>query len=139
MEKVLTGRGLRLAMVATTELESTPPLRKAPSGTSLTMCRRTDSFSRSRNSSTSSASLRRSSGAHSTSQYRETRTPRAEAVSTVPGSSFRTPCTMLSACGVVRNVNRWPSAVQLMVRSTSGSCRRAFSSEAKARRPPPCQ
>jgi len=33
------------AIVATTELESIPPLRKAPRGTSLIMCSSTDSCS----------------------------------------------------------------------------------------------
>src|SRR2546430_1568264 len=57
MEKVLTGRGLSRAIVATTELESMPPLRKAPRGTSLTRCSRTDSSSSARKPSTHSASL----------------------------------------------------------------------------------
>ena len=50
MENVLTGSVDCRAMDATTELESMPPLRNAPSGTSAIMRMRTDSsnFSRSR-------------------------------------------------------------------------------------------
>jgi hypothetical protein len=43
MEKVFTGRVESVAMSATTVDESTPPDRKAPSGTSATMRRRTAS------------------------------------------------------------------------------------------------
>ena len=68
MEKVFTGRGLAAAMAATTALESIPPLRNAPRGTSLTMCRRTDSSTSARSSSTVAPSLRARSGAHSSCQ-----------------------------------------------------------------------
>jgi hypothetical protein len=47
IEQVLTGVVDSPAIIATTALESTPPDRKAPSGTSEIMRRRTDSRSRS--------------------------------------------------------------------------------------------
>ena len=47
-----------------------------------------------------------------------------------PGSSLRTPWMMLSDRGVLRKLNRWLTALQLSERSTSGTCRIAFSSEA---------
>ena len=53
IEKVLTApAGSASTIIATTELESMPPLRNAPSGTSLTRRRRTASRKRLRNSST---------------------------------------------------------------------------------------
>ena len=59
MEQVLTGSSDRPAMVATTALESTPPERKAPSGTSEIMRRRTDSRSRATSSAQASSALMR--------------------------------------------------------------------------------
>jgi hypothetical protein len=53
----LTGRALSRDIVATTALESTPPLRNAPTGTSLTWCSATASSSNARSCSTSSPSL----------------------------------------------------------------------------------
>ncbi len=46
MEKVLTGPAPARLISATTALESMPPLRNAPSGTSLIIRRRTASSSR---------------------------------------------------------------------------------------------
>ncbi len=57
IEKVLTGAALSDAIVATTTLESMPPLRNAPSGTSLIMRPRTASRSDARSCSDHSASL----------------------------------------------------------------------------------
>ena len=51
------------------------------------------------------------------------------------GSSFLTPLMMLCDAGVAMNVNRWLSACQLTVRSTSGSARIGFSSDANAMPP----
>ena len=59
IEKVFTGCRLTWLIIATTALESRPPLKNAPSGTSLISRRRTASFSRSRISSHSCASLQR--------------------------------------------------------------------------------
>ena len=56
MEQVLTGPDDRPAIIATTALESTPPDRNAPSGTSEIMRSFTDSFSRATSSSQASAS-----------------------------------------------------------------------------------
>ena len=55
IEQVLTGSALTPAIIATTALESTPPERNAPSGTSAIIRSRTDS----RRRSTSSASASR--------------------------------------------------------------------------------
>ena len=68
IENVLTGAPERPAIVATTALESMPPLRNAPRGTSLTMCRRTASRRSARSSSTRESSLRPLSGSKATSQ-----------------------------------------------------------------------
>ena len=56
MENVRTGSDDCSAMDATTELESMPPLRNAPSGTSAIMRMRTDSSNFSRRRSQTSAS-----------------------------------------------------------------------------------
>jgi hypothetical protein len=53
----LTGRSLAADMNATTALESTPPDRKAPIGTSLTICMRTDSSSLARTRAIHSSSV----------------------------------------------------------------------------------
>ena len=63
IENVFTGRDEASAISATTRLESTPPDRNAPSGTSLTRCERT--ASRSRASSISSASVSSTAAASS--------------------------------------------------------------------------
>jgi len=59
MEKVFTGLADSLAISPTTMLESMPPERNAPSGTSLIMRSRTASVSFSRNASEASSRLRR--------------------------------------------------------------------------------
>ena len=56
MEQVFTGLFDCAAIIATTALESTPPDRKAPSGTSAIMRRRMLSRRRSTNSAWASAS-----------------------------------------------------------------------------------
>jgi hypothetical protein len=56
IEKVRTGSAEASAMDATTELESIPPLKKAPNGTSAIMRIRTDSSNLSRNRAHASAS-----------------------------------------------------------------------------------
>jgi hypothetical protein len=53
-------RGLRLRIMATTELESRPPDRKAPTGTSATSWRRTACSTRAFNSAAISARGRKS-------------------------------------------------------------------------------
>ena len=58
-----------VAIIATTALESTPPDRKAPSGTSAIMRRRTDSFIRSTSSSIAPASSFTATGVNGMSQY----------------------------------------------------------------------
>jgi hypothetical protein len=63
MEKVRIGVGDASAMKATTVLESTPPDRKAPIGTSLTMWHRTASASSAWSRSIHSASVTVVSGA----------------------------------------------------------------------------
>src|SRR5687767_16005637 len=57
IEKVFTGAEEIPAMVATMALESMPPLRNAPRGTSAIMRRRTDSFNSSRKRSTKYSSF----------------------------------------------------------------------------------
>ena len=58
-ERLHAGPAAGAAIVATTALESMPPLRNAPTGTSLTWCSATDSASSSRSCSTSSPSVAR--------------------------------------------------------------------------------
>src|ERR1035438_10670181 len=60
MENVRTGSGEVRAMDATTELESIPPLKNAPNGTSAIIRMRTDSSNLSRNCPHTSASDRKS-------------------------------------------------------------------------------
>ncbi len=69
MLQVCTGPSDSPAMVATTALESTPPERKAPSGTSEIMRSRTDSASRWRNSAQASSRPIGLSSVKRTSQY----------------------------------------------------------------------
>ena len=57
IEQVLTGSADSPAIIATTALESTPPERNAPSGTSEIMRSRTDSRSRATSSSAASCSV----------------------------------------------------------------------------------
>ena len=57
MENVFTGPELIFDIVATTELESMPPLRNAPSGTSAISRSFTDSSSRSRRRSMKNCSV----------------------------------------------------------------------------------
>jgi hypothetical protein len=56
MEKLRTGRDAFACISATTVEESTPPDRKAPSGTSATMRRRTASLSKDSSASVASVS-----------------------------------------------------------------------------------
>ena len=69
MEQVLTGWFESVAIIATTALESTPPDKNAPSGTSAIMRRRIESFSRSINSSDASVSEVTLTGVNGMSQY----------------------------------------------------------------------
>ena len=62
MENVFTGSGDCSAMDATTELESMPPLRNAPSGTSAIMRMRTASSNFSRTRITASACVKPGAG-----------------------------------------------------------------------------
>ena len=82
---------------ATIALESTPPLRKAPTGTSATICRRTARSSRSRTPRVASSSVIVGSGANTTTQYGCSATPEQSTVSQWPGSSFRTPSQIVVA------------------------------------------
>ena len=68
MAHVRTGVFDQPAMAATTALESTPPDKKAPKGTSAIMRRRTDSRTRSRNSASASANEMGLSSVKCTSQ-----------------------------------------------------------------------
>src|ERR1051325_9311048 len=92
MEKVLTGSDDCSAIDATTELESIPPLRNAPSGTSAIIRMRTDSSNNSRIWQAAS-SLVRSAGERSAGagkrQYRPPSTrPSASKVIQPPGGTF---------------------------------------------------
>ena len=62
IEKVWSGPLVAPAQAATTTLESTPPLRKAPTGTSAIRCSRTASSSLARMASCQSSAEGRSSG-----------------------------------------------------------------------------
>src|SRR5438045_821295 len=64
MEKVFTGREVLRAMRPTTALESTPPERNAPSGTSATRRRRTASSNSARSSQLASARVPDGEGEH---------------------------------------------------------------------------
>ena len=68
MANVFTGAPPSRAIAATTALESMPPLRKAPRGTSLMRCRRTDSSTSSASRSASCAAPDPRSGSKRTSQ-----------------------------------------------------------------------
>jgi hypothetical protein len=63
MVKLRTGSAAAVCMKAATLLESTPPDRNTPTGTSLTICRATTSRSCASSASTASPSLRRLGGA----------------------------------------------------------------------------
>jgi len=97
MLQVLTGPSDRPAMACTTALESTPPDRKAPSGTSAIMRRRTLSLRRSVSSAQASASEIGLSSVKRTSQYSRgagTGWPR-RTVSVCAGGSFSAPLKMV--------------------------------------------
>src|SRR5689334_3252303 len=96
IENVLTGSGDCSAIEATTALESMPPLRNAPSGTSAIIRIRTDSSKRLRSDSQTSGSLGEVCPAGKFSvgggmrQYRPCRTePSGRASNQVPGGSLR--------------------------------------------------
>jgi hypothetical protein len=90
MEKVFTGAADERAISATTALESTPPLRNAPTGTSATMRSATASSSSPRASSTARFSLIRSGrGANDSRQYRRSfGSPPGSTVNTCAGGSL---------------------------------------------------
>ena len=88
MENVLTGAELSSAISATTELESMPPLRNAPSGTSAISRRRTASLKRPANCSMASVSLRLLFAEKCTCQYGSTVIWPACQTRRWPGGSF---------------------------------------------------
>ena len=94
---MLTGSLETRAIVATTALESTPPERNAPSGTSEIMRRRIDSSSRRFSSSQASGSVIGLSSVKRTSQYSTgsgSGWPRLT-VSRCAGGSLRVPVKMV--------------------------------------------
>src|SRR5438309_449017 len=88
MENVLTGEELSSAISATTELESMPPLRNAPSGTSAISRRRTASLKRLPNCSIASGSDRLAFWEKRTCQYGSTVKWPACHTRRWPGGSF---------------------------------------------------
>src|SRR3990172_4968257 len=90
MEKVRIGVDDAWAIKATTVLESMPPLRKAPIGTSLTMWQRTASVSCPRRRSIHSGSDTLASGANRRFQYRDTTgsPPSSDRIRVLAGGSF---------------------------------------------------
>jgi len=101
MEQVLTGSADSPAIMATTALESTPPDRKAPSGTSEIMRMRVDSRRRSISSTQASASDSRLSRQNLRSQYSRGAgmgAPR-RMHRLWPGSSFRAALKMVRGSG----------------------------------------
>src|SRR6202162_5107142 len=96
MENVLTGSGECSAIEATTALESMPPLKNAPSGTSAIMRILTDSSKRLRSDAQTSCSLGagwpvgKCSAGGGRRQERPCRTERSGSASNhVPGASLR--------------------------------------------------
>ncbi len=93
----------RLAAIDTIELESIPPLRKLPSGTSLMSCIRTAS-SRSVPYSFANAVPSPACGANVRSQYGRTVTRPPAAMRSVPGSSCRMPSNSVLSPNTFWNV-----------------------------------
>src|SRR5438046_5672885 len=89
-EQVTTGRLSASDIYVTTEVESTPPLRKAPNGTSLRRRILTASRRMLSNSSSSSRSDRASGGGHGTSQYWDIDIDSAVQIRMCPAGNFRT-------------------------------------------------
>ncbi len=99
MEKVCNRSDDWPTIAWATALESSPPERNAPSGTSLTICPRTARPRRSASSSTAwSAVMWRSTWVGR--QYRRTRTPFASASNSWAGGSCFMPAKGLSGAGM---------------------------------------
>src|ERR1700704_6092347 len=101
MEQVTTGSADRPDIIATTALESTPPERNAPKGTSDIMRSFTDSRRRSINSSPASCSVGDAPVLNGTSQYSTgagAGLPRFKH-RVHPGESFHTPLKMVRGSG----------------------------------------
>ena len=135
-EKVLNGSAPVRLISATTDAESSPPLRKAPTGTSLARWLFTASCNRPATAVRISASARLPSFQHvvGSCQYRRGSRPRSFTSSTVPGMSFRMPTKAVSGAGTYCRSSSRSSAGRL----TSGTSSKAGSSprtsDAKAAR-----
>ncbi len=102
MENVFTGRDEASAISPTTTLESTPPERNAPSGTSLIMCEVTASFSTARSASAASAADPVNVSSAPTAQYRFTSARPSLQRRKWPGGSLRTFLNIDRSRGVYR-------------------------------------
>ena len=86
-------------ITAATELESTPPERKSPTGTSDTMWLVTASASRSRTSSVASPPLTLPGDGTVSCQYRSVRTAPFSSTSISPGRTFRIEANAVTGAG----------------------------------------
>src|SRR5262249_42896490 len=101
IEQVTTGSTEMPAIIATTPLESTPPDKNAPRGTSEIIRNSTDSRRRRISSSPASASVIGPAGLNGTSQYGTGSAwdaPRLTAT-VQPGASLSTPLNMVRGSG----------------------------------------
>jgi len=120
--------------------ESTPPDRKAPTGTSLRRCTATESRSAARIFS-GEAEEGDLAGRNSGRQYRNTSTrPPGRAISTCPGGSDRAGGTSVAGAGTYWK-DRYRRSASRSIALTSPESARALRSEANrscgpARRPP---